>query len=67
MRAFANLSTCRAIGMAVGPIPWRDAVAYADRAGLDEEAAEVFVEVISALDADYLAEQRTAKGAPSDG
>lgn len=52
--AFFRLSTERAIGMAVGPIPWHHVVAYADRAGLAGEAAELFVQVIAAMDRGYL-------------
>ena len=49
--AFAKLSTCRHVGMAPGPIPWRDIVAYADRIGLDQGEAEAFSTVIMTMDA----------------
>lgn len=42
--------------MGIGPIPWTAIVAYADRAGLDRRAADVFLTCIRALDAAYLAE-----------
>lgn len=53
-RAFNDLSTCRSFGMGVGPIPWRDAVHYADRLGLEGGAALFFLDVIRELDRLYL-------------
>lgn len=51
---FLELQTCRSIGMDLGPIPWRDVVAYADRLGLDSDMVRVFCKVIRALDAAFL-------------
>ena len=57
MMAFADLSTCRAIGFATGPIPWTAVDAYAAREGLTGQARQVFVGAIRALDAAYLHDQ----------
>ena len=40
--------------MSHGPIPWRDIVAYADRAGLNDRESDVLVEVIQTMDAAWL-------------
>lgn len=55
--AFADLSTCRAIGLATGPIPWTAVDAYAGREGLRGQARRVFVGAIRDLDAAYLRDQ----------
>ena len=60
--AFVELSSCRSVGMDLGQIPWRDVVAYADRAGLRDPMTRVFTQVVRALDDAYLGwlrEQRT--------
>ena len=58
IRAFFRLSTCREIGMAVGPIPWSSIVDYADRAGLKGDSAETFTTIMMSLDHAYLADER---------
>jgi hypothetical protein len=55
--AFFDLSTCRSIGMSLGPIPWTAIVEYADIVGLEPSNRELFVFVIRELDAAYLAWQ----------
>lgn len=45
--AFRDLATCRA---ADGPIPWRDAMAYADRKGLAPDVADALWTVIRSMD-----------------
>lgn len=45
--AFRDLATCRS---ADGPIPWRDAMAYADRKGLAPDVAEALWTVIRKMD-----------------
>lgn len=40
--------------MGYGPIPWRDAVDYADRCGLEPDVRELFVEVIRRMDDAWL-------------
>jgi hypothetical protein len=52
LTAWAELSTCRPIGMAVGPIPWTAIIAWARFHGLDREATGVLVTVIRRLDND---------------
>ncbi|HEU4727689.1 MAG TPA: hypothetical protein VFT22_07365 [Kofleriaceae bacterium] len=50
VQAWSDLSTCRAIGMTVGPVPWTAIVAWCDFHGLDHEATELMIYVIRALD-----------------
>ena len=50
LTAFFRLSTCRAIGMTAGPIPWWCIRAYADAEGLDYEVGDLFTSVIYAMD-----------------
>lgn len=54
MSAFSELSTCRQIGMATGPIPWGDIIEFARFSGLDESLLELFLRVIRAMDTVYL-------------
>lgn len=54
VEAFRTLSSCRAIGMSVGPIPWTAIDAYADRFGMCDEMANHLNIVITAMDAVYL-------------
>jgi hypothetical protein len=54
LSAFWDLSTCRQLGMAQGPIPWNVTVYYAERAGLDEDLAGIFMHVLRELDCEYL-------------
>lgn len=55
LSAFTDLSSCREVGFGIGPIPWRDAIHYAQFKGLDDELTELFWVVISAMDSAYLA------------
>lgn len=48
--AWQDLSTCRPIGMAVGPIPWTAIVAWCEFHELDREITAVVVHVIRTLD-----------------
>jgi hypothetical protein len=50
LRAWADLSTCRSIGMATGPIPWTSIIEWADFHELDREAAQILAHVIRQLD-----------------
>lgn len=50
--AFSELSTCRQIGMGVGPIPWTAIVQYQDRHNLKEELG--FLELIRDMDLVYI-------------
>lgn len=54
LTAFWRLSSCRAIGMGLGQIPWRDIVAYAMHHGYDQERTDVLVTVIGEMDAGFL-------------
>ena len=54
-QAFLDLSTCRSVGMAEGPIPWDSIDAYAKHHGLvDDNEYDRFFLLIRALDAEYL-------------
>lgn len=71
--AFWHLSTDRAVGFSVGPIPWTAKDRYATRHGVDDpdDFAE-FVELITAMDNAYqehVAEQQEqrSKSAASKG
>lgn len=54
LNAFYELSTCRQIGMSLGPIPWTAIIEFAEFSGLDSEILPVFVLSIRAMDAVYL-------------
>lgn len=56
MRAFADLATCRPIGMGIGPIPWTAIDAWCERHGIRGDAREVFESCVRALDRADLAE-----------
>lgn len=48
--AFDRLSTCRQLGMGLGPIPWDKVIDYAHRCELDDEMTDAFVTIISQMD-----------------
>ena len=50
IHAWSDLGTCRAIGMALGPIPWTAIVAWCEFHELDREASVTLVQVIRQLD-----------------
>ncbi|MFN2199972.1 MAG: hypothetical protein ACK2UO_02140 [Caldilineaceae bacterium] len=52
--AYQALSTCRAIGMSVGPIPWSAVQLYADAHRLSEEEAWLLHRVVRHMDEVYL-------------
>lgn len=59
LRAFWHLHRDRQFAESFyGPIPWSSTVAYSDRCGLTGVSADMFVEVIGALDTHWLVEQR---------
>ena len=64
LTAFYELSTCRSIGWALGPIPWRDIIFYAHYAELEADLLPVFVLALRAMDAAYLeyAKRKTPEG-----
>jgi hypothetical protein len=71
LQAFWLLGTGRAVGSyTIGSIPWRDMVSYADRLGLSGSTHDLFVRVISEMDAGYLAwkaeEMKARKTPPKD-
>jgi hypothetical protein len=58
MAAFWDLSTCRPMGMTVGPIPWDKIQAYAEFADLNRELAQVFGIVIRRMDIVFMDDMR---------
>lgn len=54
LQAFNELNTCRAVGMSIGAIPWRDIMNYAEYHNLDEYMTEVFLSVMRDMDNAYL-------------
>jgi hypothetical protein len=64
--AFWELCTCRALGMSIGPIPWRDVVSYAEYVELEHDLISVFVRAIRALDNIYLVWVEKKSGSKKD-
>lgn len=54
LRAFWELSSCRAFGMAIGPIPWHYVIQYAQHHGLDDRMTLVFEVVMRTMDEAYM-------------
>lgn len=55
LEAFWDLSTCRQMGMGLGPIPWTSIENYITISGGDENFREDFHHLIRRLDQAYLA------------
>jgi hypothetical protein len=55
--AFRRLSTCRQLGMGMGPIPWTAVKDYALMEGMDRDEFTEFDYLIEAMDSEYLAVQ----------
>jgi hypothetical protein len=47
--AYLDLSSCRSIGMAEGPIPWLAIYDYAQRLGMDEEQRDDLLFFVQSL------------------
>lgn len=54
MKAFFELSTCRSIGLSIGPIPWLALQQYCSFKGLDYEASCILIRGVQVLDSAYL-------------
>lgn len=54
LEAFGDLSSCRAFGQIVGPIPWTVRKAYVSRRGWDSGMIDAFHRVMRKLDDVYL-------------
>lgn len=50
LNAFADLSTCRPLGMMEGRIPWTACDRWCERHGLDDDAMRVLWSVIQRID-----------------
>ena len=57
LNAFNNLSTCRQIGMGLGPIPWDKIRDYALHVKLSPPIMDMFIQIIRYMDNAYLKEQ----------
>lgn len=64
--AFHDLSTCRQIGMASGPIPWTALNEYALRYGIVGDGFDRFCRLIRAMD-DVVREKWSPKKEPTAG
>lgn len=53
-RCFMDCSTCRAIGMGVGPIPWESVMQWASLNGMESDDADAMWRVITIADSEYL-------------
>ena len=51
---YVELTSCRSIGMGVGPIPVTDIVLYCNEKGLEGEQREDFLWIVQHLDQKYL-------------
>ena len=51
---FLDLSSCRSVGMALGPIPFMAMLEYCVLRGIEGEQQEDFVWLVQRLDAKYL-------------
>ena len=61
MKSFYDLSTCRNVGMALGPIPWTAMNAYANHYRLAWDVAEAFIDIMREMDEAYISNQATEK------
>lgn len=52
--AFWELSSCRSVGMGLGPIPWTACEKYARVYRLDDDQADALVYHVARLDSAYL-------------
>lgn len=48
------MNTCREVGSAMGPIPWRDILTYAQFSGLENDLIDPFIQIIREMDSGYL-------------
>ena len=60
--AFWELSTCRQIGMGVGPIPWTAMLDYARYMELDWEQTEDLLYIVRKMDDAFLKHHRPKAG-----
>ena len=53
LRAWHDLSTCRSIGMDLGPIPWTAILAYSHHLGLCDSMVETLALIVRQMDEAY--------------
>lgn len=63
LHAWSDLSTCRSVGMALGPIPWTVIVQWCEWHGLDRDATRIVMAVVRRLDRDWI-EAENSRSAP---
>lgn len=56
--AFTELSTCRPVGMGIGPVPWTAIDRYGRRYGFEGDGFVYLVRMVRALDDAFLAHSR---------
>jgi len=57
--AFSDLCSCRALGMALGRIPWTAVKAYGETYGIDDpDELAAFAEIVARMDQTFLDCQR---------
>lgn len=56
--AFTELSTCRPVGMGIGPVPWTAIDGYGRRYGFEGDGFVYLVRMVRALDDAFLAHSR---------
>ena len=52
--SFHDLSTDRAVGMGIGPIPYSSIIRFIAFWDLDQESAELLIEVVKTMDSLYM-------------
>ena len=62
LTAWRDLSSCRSIGMVLGPIPWTAIAEWCRWHALEPDVARVVIDVIRRLDNEYL--ERAASKEP---
>lgn len=60
--AFHDLTSCRAIGMAEGPIPWTAMKTYADTYDIHGLELERFIYILTHMDIAYMKERNKKQG-----
>lgn len=54
LEGFLDLSSCRSVGMSLGPIPWTAMDRYCEVEGIADETRDDFIYLVKGLDVYYL-------------
>lgn len=60
-RAYSELSSCRAVGMTIGPIPWLAMLEWCRYHRLDRDVANHLIRILRIADAETLRRLREKK------